>query len=281
MQPEHIARHCDNEYATTCGESLIYHDLISALSQKANQEKVIVLAGLIDGPYIDMAINLHISSIAPFKICNIIYISIDRTALKETQRYNMPVYFHNKNITNKSIGAWKSGAFNEKSKIKLEIVLMVLKMGYTVLMTDLDMVFISNPFLDITCGADCDFAIQDNSNRPANTPKQVNSGFLFIKSNSRTIQLYEALVREAGLSEDSDDQDVFNRVLDRQDIPGLHFVVLPRLKYCVGKFHLYKRCIVYHANYAIGVKLKIERLKNNKVWFQGRLEEEMYKCTLL
>ncbi|ELT88259.1 hypothetical protein CAPTEDRAFT_205488 [Capitella teleta] len=276
--PNFLPRICDNTYATTCGLSGIFGDLRSALEYQASTDNVVFLAGLVDGGYVDFAVNLHIMSIAPHNICNILYIVIDKTTLSTTQQYNMPVYYHNISITNKVVGKYMSPAFREKSKIKLDITEMALSMGFTVLLTDLDMFFRSNPLPSIACGEGCDFAIQDNANNKPGQDLQLNTGFILLKPNQQTIHLYDEIMNESSTFKD-DDQVLFNKIVYRNR-SAVKMVVLPPEKFCVGKKSNPSHCIVFHANFVAGLQAKKAMLKRHKFWGYGSSKSELYVCKM-
>lgn len=65
--------------------------------------------------------------------------------------------------------------FINKANMKTLAVLQVLKCGYNVLLTDVDVVFFKNPFHYLDC-ADCDIQIQREET--SDSAKEKNSGFM-------------------------------------------------------------------------------------------------------
>ncbi|ELU02053.1 hypothetical protein CAPTEDRAFT_218110 [Capitella teleta] len=226
MNATTTSRNMSSSYEKACGKSSVFYDLESALKDRASDDGTIILAGLVDAGYIDLGVNLHISSIVPHNICNILYIAVDPHQIGRTQEYDMPVYFHQTNLSH-NLDIFGTEGFRNKTIVKLDVTYLALKMGYKVLLTDLDLFFRHNPIPFIKCGDDCDFAAQNNS-----YGKFVyNSGFIFLKNNERTKQFYRKMTKEA-MTTSADDQNLFNGV--QWKIPGLKGKFLDSDVFCVG-----------------------------------------------
>ncbi|KAL9245231.1 hypothetical protein vseg_018907 [Gypsophila vaccaria] len=69
----------------------------------------------------------------------------------------------------------------------------VLKRGYNFIYTDIDMIWVRNPFTFLTTNTTQDFDVQFSldSKNTSLTINRVNTGFYFVKSNHKTISLFE------------------------------------------------------------------------------------------
>ncbi|ELU04613.1 hypothetical protein CAPTEDRAFT_225841 [Capitella teleta] len=263
---------CDNAYVQTCRSSRVYTDLKTALEERASDDKVIIMSGMIEGEYLDLAINQHIRSVAPLKLCNMLYFISNESMIDRTQELNMPVLKVNTDFKNNEVGDFASAAFNEKSKVKLAMVYAVLQLGYKILIADLDVVFLKNP-LDVvkSCGKDCDIAVQNNTN------KQLNTGFLYSKPTPKSIAFYKKIT-EKMVDSKGHDQSVFNMVYKRNMVPGINIHVLPVDVACVGSFAEPRKCHVFHANFKKLLAPKIRILKQHGMWKADSRDVEEFLC---
>jgi hypothetical protein len=80
-----------------------------------------------------------------------------------------------------------------------------------------------------------DFAVQQNDDKGT-----MNTGFFYLKPNEKTLHFLGSVLKLAPQDKMSHDQTVFKKV--------------------------YKSCLVYHANYAIGVEAKKLILRSREMW---------------
>lgn len=81
--------------------------------------------------------------------------------------------------------AYGSKEFRKVTKLKSQVALEILRMGYDVIWTDTDIAWLQNP-LPMLAAMESDFVIQSNapsSEVDANGPLRINSGFYRIRSS--------------------------------------------------------------------------------------------------
>ncbi|KAK3135097.1 hypothetical protein QOZ80_5BG0414520 [Eleusine coracana subsp. coracana] len=115
-----------------------------------------------------------------------------------------------------------TNCFQQVTKVKSRIVLEILKLGYNVLLSDVDVYWFHNPMPYLYSLDPGTFIAQSdeyNETGPINLPRRLNSGFYFARSDNATVTAMEMVVKHAtnsGLSE----QPSFYDVLCGQD--GAH-----------------------------------------------------------
>lgn len=96
-----------------------------------------------------------------------------------------------------------SKGFKKVTKLKSQVVLRILRMGYDVTWTDTDIVWLRDP-LPALADMPSDFVVQSNAPWPeesaANGELRINSGFYRIRSNELTIAALETIVHHAAIS---------------------------------------------------------------------------------
>ena len=120
-----------------------------------------VLLSSVDYAYVEMALNLWETSLKKFGIENFLFICSDLHAHNELARHGLPTFKGKDDSDASKPSLFGTAAFKRKSRLKLHIVFEALKLGYTVLLVDVDIVFLKNPFPFLTC-RDCDIQIQND-----------------------------------------------------------------------------------------------------------------------
>mmetsp|Transcript_21205 Transcript_21205/g.55302 ORF Transcript_21205/g.55302 Transcript_21205/m.55302 type:complete len:734 (+) Transcript_21205:388-2589(+) len=98
--------------------------------------------------------------------------------------------------------AYGSKEFRKVTKLKSQVVLEILRMGYDVIWTDTDIAWLQNP-LPKLAAMESDFVVQSNApatEAAANGPLRINSGFYRIRSSPIAIAGLEAVVHHAANS---------------------------------------------------------------------------------
>nr|KYP36198.1 Uncharacterized protein At1g28695 family [Cajanus cajan] len=93
--------------------------------------------------------------------------------------------------------------------IKIQFVLKVLKRGYNVVFTDTDIMWLRNPFIRLSKNETED--LQISTDRYLGDPwskSPINTGFYFVRSNNKTISLFETWYDQKDNAMGKNDQDV-------------------------------------------------------------------------
>ena len=177
---------------------------------------------------------------------------------------------------------WNTKGYDKICYLKLELLHSILSLNKNVLLIDGDIVFKKDPMEDMMewwKDTIYDVWIQNDSQENRNT-KNMCTGYLFIKSSDRLIELYDC-VSEAGKKKylecafDNNDQTYFNKFVK----PACMFSAIPLEKYPNGKMYydnvdqLKETAVIVHFNWIQG-HLKMAKMKEHKMWLLTPEEEE-------
>eukprot|EP01066_Platyproteum_vivax_P005174 Platyproteum_vivax@DN16595_c0_g1_i1.p1 len=88
--------------------------------------------------------------------------------------------------------------WKRKNSARIPVIYEILRLGYNVLMLDVDLVFIENPYHLFTC-KDCDFEIQKEHPQPLNNKsscEECNMGIIFMRPTETMFQVLEEMMDE-------------------------------------------------------------------------------------
>jgi len=121
---------------------------IHALVQRASPDRYIILA-LVDAAFVDMAVNLYETSLRPNSIDNFLFVGVGRRAcdlMRSSARSNpLPCYHYADDAASDTASIYRSSDFIRKMNIRTDMIIEALNAGFTVVHTDLDVVFLHNP----------------------------------------------------------------------------------------------------------------------------------------
>ena len=232
--------------------------------------------------YILYTLNM-LKSLAPFGLDKKVWVvCIDRKCYHILQKAGYQVYC----IEDNTLGTfcpWNTKGYDKICYLKLELIHRLLSLQKHVLLVDGDIVFQKNPFDDLQqWWRD---KIQDvwiqNDSQQNNDTKNLCTGYMFIKTSDRLIQLYDC-VSDSGKAKysscafDNNDQTYFNKFIK----PRCIVQALPLDRYPNGKMYYdYKEdikdtTVLVHFNWVKG-HMKMVRMKEHKMWLITPEEEEI------
>ena len=170
--------------------------------------KVLTVA-VADHPVLDMFINWY-NSATRVGIHNILPIALDSQLHQELKMLKIPAYLDRRisNATKQESG-FSTKDFKLKGKMKFISTLDLLRLGYAVLLSDLDVYFLQNPFPFLNCSK-CDFEYQAENNHDKQNP---NVGFILFRPTQNTITFLEKLVKKLDNDNTLWDQRAFGQML--------------------------------------------------------------------
>ena len=151
---------------------------------------------IVDESFMEFALNFHILSIKKFDIQNYVLICMDEVSQQFLKKYDISCMLYklpdiSKEIYRKSgeehndgpaPSDYGSDEYFTKTNVKTLFVLQTLKLGYSVLMSDVDIVFLKNPLPYLVCDS-CDLLISKDR-------EFWNSGFVLVKPTESSLILY-------------------------------------------------------------------------------------------
>ncbi|XP_022733479.1 beta-arabinofuranosyltransferase RAY1-like isoform X2 [Durio zibethinus] len=267
--------------------------LESLLSITADKNRTVVLA-VAGYSYKDMLMS-WVCRLRRLRITNFLVCALDYETYQFSIMQGLPVFSDPSAPSNISFNDCHFGTkcFQRVTKVKSRMVLKILKLGYNVLLSDVDVYWFRNPLPLLSSFDPAILAVQSdeyNQTGPINLPRRLNSGFYFARSNGPTIAALGKVVRHAatsGLSEQPSFYDTLcgkggstrkgdNRCVEPETNLSIHF--LDRNLFPNGAYlGLWERnnatsackklgCIVLHNNWISGRMKKLQRQVLSGLW---------------
>ncbi|GJP65229.1 hypothetical protein CLOP_g22141 [Closterium sp. NIES-67] len=237
---------------------------------------------------------------------NLLVAALDEDLYRFAFTQGLPVYYEQASEEVKHMRASECGygsqCFRHFTKLKSRSVLKVLKAGYSVLWTDVDIVWFTDPLPDLLSYGSGTLPIQSNepdANLPGTGVRRINSGFYFARADQKTVEAFEAITAHAAATKLSE-QPSFYDVLcgeagelvaaGREECVwknGLRTVFLDRARYPNGAVHgLWEQkdvsracakvgCSILHNNWISGREEKMRRFLMNDMW---HYDAERHMC---
>ncbi|GAV91139.1 Nucleotid_trans domain-containing protein [Cephalotus follicularis] len=267
--------------------------LESLLSVIADKNKTIVLA-VAGYSYKDMLMS-WVCRLRSLHVTNFVVCALDHDTYQFSVLQGLPVFGDSSAPSNISFDDCHFGTdcFQRVTKVKSRMVLTILKLGYNVLLSDVDVYWFKNPLsLLSSFGPDVLAAQSDEYKEtgPINLPRRLNSGFYFAHSDGSTISAMEKVVKHAaisGLSEQPSFYDTLcgeggsNRISDNRCVEpetNLTIYFLDRNLFPNGAYLglweeknvkatcVKKGCLILHNNWVSGRMKKLERQVMSGLW---------------
>ena len=172
------------------------------------KEEVVTLV-IVDYPVLNMFINYY-NSAKRVGIHNILPIALDEQAYHELKIMEIPVYLDTSiSAATKHESGFLTQDFKLKGKMKFISALKVLRLGYAVLLSDIDIYFIKNPFPYLDC-IECDFEVQKDHPEDHSS---ISVGFVIFRPTQRTIEFLEILIEKLEYDRTLWDQKTFREMI--------------------------------------------------------------------
>ncbi|BAF13815.1 uncharacterized protein At4g15970 [Oryza sativa Japonica Group] len=203
----------------------------------------------------------------PELLRHVLVVAMDPTALTRCRAVHPHCYLYTMpgldvDFTSEKFFASKDYLELVWSKLKLQR--RILQLGYNFLFTDVDIVWLRNPFKHVAVYADMAISSDVFFGDPDNIDNFPNTGFFYVKPSARTIAMtkewHEARSSHPGLNE----QPVFNHI-KKKLVKKLKLKVQYLDTAYIGGFCSYgkdlSKICTMHANCCIGLQSKISDLK--------------------
>ncbi|WVZ99218.1 hypothetical protein U9M48_044547 [Paspalum notatum var. saurae] len=190
------------------------YSLSMLLELAADMNRSVVL-GVAGASYRDLLMSWA-CRLRHLRVTNFIVCALDHETYEFSVLQGLPVFRVPSSPKNASFDDCHFGTkcFQHVTKAKSRIVLEILKMGYNVLLSDVDIYWFDNPMPFLYSLGPATFGAQSDEYDeigPINLPRRLNSGFYFARSDNATITAMEMIVEHAsnsGLSEQPSFYDV-------------------------------------------------------------------------
>jgi len=133
---------------TPFSRNITYLTYLHALDQQASPDRYIILA-LVDAAFVDMAINLYETSLRPNGIDSFLFVGVGRRVCEmmtsSSLSIPLPCYHYVDDVAADKASVYMSSDFIRKMNIRTDMITEALNANFTVVHTDLDVVFFRNP----------------------------------------------------------------------------------------------------------------------------------------
>lgn len=278
--------------------SLLQSHLPEMLKRRS-QNGTIVLVGFTGG-YSDMLLNM-MCRWKELGVANYAIIAFDMPGVVFCWERSLPCFYpspeppesattssHFSSPSEKAaaVHEWNSDGFRHVTKLKSQQVLRILKQGYNVLWTDVDIFWKANPMPDLLrllAKDNYDIVIQSDAVVEKEASAWINSGFYYVKQSEHTVRAFQEIVKEATAAHDQSEQPSFNRVLCQRPLDSNNCInddisvlthVLDRWKYAHGAVPILSKNLVdadngvaiMHCNYRVGFEEKKKCFNAGNMW---------------
>ncbi|XP_031124241.1 arabinosyltransferase RRA3-like [Ipomoea triloba] len=183
-------------------------------------------------------LEVWFTSIKKVGIPNYLVVALDDTIVNFCKENDVPFYKRDPDAAVDSVG--KSGGNHAVSGLKFRILREFLQLGYSVLLSDVDIVYLQNPFDHLYRDSDVESMSDGHNNMTAYGYNDVfdepamgwaryahtmriwvyNSGFFYIRPTIPSIELLDRVADRLAKQPNSWDQAVFNEELYYPSHPG-------------------------------------------------------------
>ncbi|VAH09253.1 unnamed protein product [Triticum turgidum subsp. durum] len=259
----------------------------------ADDNKSVVL-GVAGASYRDMLMS-WVCRLRRLRVANFVVCALDQETYEFSVLQGLPVFRDPTSPNNVSFDDCHFGTqcFKRVTKVKSRIVLEIIRMGYNVLLSDVDVYWFHNPVQFLHSLGPATFAAQSdeyNETGPINLPRRLNSGFYYARSDSATITAMEMVVKHAAKSNSSEQPSFYDVLCGKEGVnrlgndrclepsTNLTVVFLDRDLFPNGAYKgLWGRhdmrsackklgCFIIHNNWVNGRKKKLWRQMESGLW---------------
>ena len=220
--------------------------------------KTIILAMVDDSQEISVR-NFYQSSIVPLGLSNTLFVSTSATGCNSLWTLHIPCFVYRNAPGGAAV--YNTAAFLAKMNVRTNYTLRTLELGYSILQTDTDIIYLKNPIPYFNCTKCHIEAMQDGIGG------YINAGFVYIRANNITVDVYRAMLQKAIQAPTSEDQRNLNNIVKGKKVA---YRVLDAKQFICGKDYYEKggrnfkssakdcrECVVIHNNWIVSTPAKV------------------------
>ncbi|KAJ3709141.1 hypothetical protein LUZ61_012846 [Rhynchospora tenuis] len=255
----------------TAVEEAPFPDLLPLLERVATIDKTVIITSVNEAwatpnSLLDIFLEgFHIGEGIEYLLNHLIVVTLDPNALNHCTAvhphcYLLPV--DGKNFTEEKV--FMSGDYIDLVWTKVKLQRRILELGYNFLFTDVDILWMRNPFKHITVYADLTTSSDKFLGDPDYIQNFPNTGFIFVKSTEKTIEMMNYWLDARSRYSPDHEQNIFNFI--KADLANKLRVKIQYIdtSYCGGFCNhgndLNKICTM-HANCCGGLRAKLHDLR--------------------
>eukprot|EP01066_Platyproteum_vivax_P014160 Platyproteum_vivax@DN6367_c0_g1_i2.p1 len=257
-------------------------DLIAEKTPASDYRTVIVT--ILDDEYVPFFQNLMKSAVNVGISC-LLGVTLSESAHNQLLSLGFPSYYYKmqNDVDNSAASLFKSEAFQRKTATKFYASQEVLKLGFSLLLLDLDNVFLQNPFSKFDCFV-CDFEVQMDKPKKQ-TVFNICIGIVFMRPTAKMMAVIDGMFAQWKQHGENMlwDQELFInvvnthsrqrqirwRLLEFREFPS-GFQLQEKFQEDGGYFNIFlydlSDSYIFHANWFFGAEVKKLILSEFGLW---------------
>ncbi|KAJ3669210.1 hypothetical protein LUZ60_011160 [Juncus effusus] len=250
----------------------IFPDLLPLLKKAATDDKTVIITSVNEAwaaqnSLLDIFLDgFHIGEKIEHLLNHLIVVALDPNAFQRCKTVHRFCYFlkvEGANFTTEKVFMSKEYIDLVWSKVRLQR--RILELGYNFLFTDVDVLWLRNPFKHITVYADLTTSSDQFAGDPDEIHNYPNTGFIYVKSTKKTIKMMKYWHDAREKFPPNHEQNIFNFI--KEDLVNQLGMKVQYIdtKYCGGFCNhgkdLNKICTM-HANCCVGLGAKLHDLRS-------------------
>ena len=125
-----------------------YEFFVDALNALADADRYIILA-MTDEAFVDMAINFYEASLRAHHVDNFLFVGVGRRTCETLRNMSIPCFHYTDDKSAGEASNYGQRNFIRKMNIRTDMILEALTANFSVIHTDTDIAFLSNPVSEI------------------------------------------------------------------------------------------------------------------------------------
>ncbi|XP_054781873.1 uncharacterized protein At1g28695-like [Prosopis cineraria] len=201
--------------------------LDSALAKASTENKIVIVA-VINKAYAEQDVNGHTTMFDLFLssfwlgegtrslVNHLLVVAVDQTAYDRCLFLRLNCFkLETDGVDFAGEKYFMSDDFIKMMWRRTLFLLEVLKRGYSIIFTDTDVMWLRNPFTRLSNDANEDLQISTDYylGNPRSKNHNINTGFYFVRSNNKTISLFETWYGKKNSSNGQKEQDVLDGLI--------------------------------------------------------------------
>ncbi|TYJ04650.1 hypothetical protein E1A91_A12G106500v1 [Gossypium mustelinum] len=203
-------------------------DELELALRKASMPNRTVIIAVINKAYVERSVNEEATMLDLFLesfwvgentrplLEHLLLVAVDQTAYERCQFRRLHCYrLVTEGVDFAGEKVYMSQDFINMMWRRTLFLLEILKRGYNFIFTDIDVMWLRNPFLRLSPleEADLEISVDTFNDDPRPENKYINTGFYYIRSNSKTISLFHTWYSQKNNSTGKKEQDVLQDLI--------------------------------------------------------------------
>jgi len=205
---------------------------------------------------------------------NYLVIALDEPSYVALEAASVPVHFEPSHAASSEVQEYLEGDYRKLVNLKTYYTWQALGRGIDVFLCDNDVVFLRHPYEGRQFAMDVHYQDDTQKKERSDPSVALNSGFVVVRSNYRTLDLYEQAYQLTQREEEYQDQRALNVLLHTSHRHRVQLEVLDAAEYPNGWSYFVSRLpqragivpAVIHNNWLQGHVSKVHRFREELLW---------------